>query len=218
MPFPIKSENHSSTVLDLIHSDVCGPMQIKTASGKRYLLTFIDDFSRCTTIYLIKEKLEVFQKFKEFHRLMQNQFGKSIKSLRTDREGKYLSNVFINYLNENGIKFRRIASFSSQQNGIVERKNRTLIEMARCMLLDAKMDLSFWGEAVTMANFVQNRLPWKNVNKTLFEYWYNRKPIYINLKRFGVDCYIKIPDENRRKLNPKAQKGILLDVDMESKA
>lgn len=90
--------------------------------------------------------------------------------------------------------------------------------MARCMLLDAKMYLSFWGEAVTTANFVQNRLPWKNVNKTPFEYWYNRKPIYTNLKRFGADCYVKISDENRRKLNPKIQKGILLGVDMESKA
>lgn len=83
MPFPMKSENRSSAVLDLIHNDVCGSMQTKTASGKRYLLTFIDDFSRYTTIYLIKKKSEIFQKFKEFHRLMQNQFDKNIKSLRT---------------------------------------------------------------------------------------------------------------------------------------
>lgn len=85
MPFPKDSKNRSIAVLDLIHSDICGPMQTRTPSGNRYLLTFIDDFSRYTTIYLIKEKSETFQKFKEFHQLVQNQFGKKIKSLHTDR-------------------------------------------------------------------------------------------------------------------------------------
>lgn len=128
VPFPKESLNRLSAVLDLIHSDVC-PMQTKTASGY-YLLTFIDNFSRYTT-YLIKGKSEVFQKFKEFHRLVQNQFGRNIKSLRTDRGGEYLSKAFINYLNENGIKFQRTEPYSPQHNDIAERKNRTLIEIAQ---------------------------------------------------------------------------------------
>lgn len=190
-PFPNESQNRSSAVLDLIHSDVCGPMQTKTASGYRYMLTFIDDFSRYTKIYLLKEKSEVFQKFKEFHQLVQNQFDKKIKSLRTDRGGEYLGNAFVDYLNKNGIKSQRTAPHSPQQNGVAERKNRTLIEMARCMLFDANMEFSFWGEAVMMANFLQNRLPWKNVDKTPFEHWYGRKPIYTNLRRSAQNATLK---------------------------
>lgn len=200
LKFPKESENRSTNVLDLIHSDICGPMQTKTPSGKRYLLTFIDDFSRFTTIYLLKEKSEAFQKFKEFHELVQNQFGRKIKMIRTDRGGEYLNTAFISYLNENGIKMQRTAPYSPAQNGVAERKNRTLIEMARCMLTDADLEFIFWGEAVTTANFIHNRLAWKNITKTPYEHWYNKKPVYTNLKRFGANCFVKVPDEHRRKI------------------
>lgn len=184
-----ESENRSTNTLNLIHSDICGPMQTKTPSGKRYLLTFIDDFSRFTTIYLLKEKSEAFQKFKDFHELVQNEFGRRIKAIRTDRGGEYLNTEFINYLNKNSIKIQRTAPYSPAQNGVAERKNRTLIEIARCMLTDANLELSFWGEAVTTANFIQNRLIWKNVAKTPYELWNNKKPIYTNLRRFGASLF-----------------------------
>lgn len=217
-PFPKSSKSKSFKILDLVHSDICGPMQTPTAAGKRYILTFIDDFSRFTTIYLLKEKSEAFKCFKEFRELTRNRFNTTIKRLWTDRGGEYMCTQFVDYLKANGIGIERTAPYSPAQNGIAERKNRTLIEMARCMLIDAGLEYRFWGEAVTTANFLQNRLPWKNAPSTPFQLWHGCKPIYTNLKRFGASCFIKIPDQHRRKLDCKADKGIVMGFDLESKA
>ena len=102
--------------------------------GARYFLTFIDDFSRFTFVYLIKEKSEVIDKFKDFLHFVKNQYGKSIKVLRSDNGGEYVSNEFSNLLRNNGIKHETTIPYTPEQNGVAERKNRSLQEMANCML------------------------------------------------------------------------------------
>lgn len=218
LPFPKESKYRSIENLQLIHSDLCGPMQTTTPSGKRYVLTFIDDFSRFTTIYLLKEKSETFQKFKEFYETTANKFGHKIKCLRSDRGGEYIDKNFVDYLNMKGVTIQRTAPYSPQQNGVAERKNRTLIEMTRCMLLDAGLENKFWGEAVMTANNLQNLLPWKSINGTPFEIWHGRKPFYGNLRRFGSKCFVRIQDYKRRKLDPKAEEAIFIGFDLQSKA
>lgn len=193
-------------------------MQTLTPSGKRYVLTFVDDFSRYTTIYLLANKSETFAKFKEYYELTKNMFNKSIKMIRTDRGGEYESNEFKQFLQNNGIKYQRTAAYSPQQNGVSERKNRTLVEITRCLLFDSEMTNTFWGEAIHTANFLQNVMVWKHANKTPFELWTGRKPIYSNLRRFGAKCYVKIHDELRRKLDKKAVDATLLGFDRVSKA
>lgn len=215
---PKESLTRSNAILDLIHSDICGPFKTATPSGKRWLLTFIDDYSRYTTIYLLNKKSEAFEKFKEFKELMQTQFEKKIKCIRTDRGGEYMGNLFLNYLAKEGIDQDRTAPYSSFQNGVAERKNRYLVEMTNCMLLDADVAPSFWGEAMHHANFTQNILPSRSVDKTPHELWHGRIPINSYLRRFGAKCYVHVPDVNRTKSDPKADDGIFMGFDMHSKA
>lgn len=216
--FPQKSLNRTQKVLDLVHSDVCGPMQTETPSGKRYILTFIDDFSRFTIIYLLKNKFEVFSKFKEYVELCITMFGRKPRVLRSDRGGEYMSNEYINYLDQQGIQYQRTVAYTPQQNGVAERKNRTLVEMARCMLIDAKLEKYFWGEAVMMAKYVQNRLPGKEIDKTPFENWFGRKPTFSHFKQFGAKCFTFVQPEHRRKLDSKASEAVLVGYDEISKA
>lgn len=216
--FPKQSENRAKAVLDLIHSDVCGPMSTATPSGKRYILTFIDDFSRFSTTYLLKEKSEVFGKFKEFFEWTKNQFGKQIKAMRHDNGGEYIGNEFEIFVKQHGIVSQRTAPYTPQQNGVAERKNRTLIEMGKCMLFDANLERRFWGEATMTANFIQNLLPWKSVPKTPYELWFGKQPNYADLHRFGDECFVFVPKEKRKKLDEKAIAAIFVGYDQASKA
>ena len=108
--------------LILVHRDVCGPMETKTVGGKRYLATFIDDYSRYTFTYLLEKKSEVLQKFKEFVALASNNFGQKLCILRTDNGGEYVGKEMEEYLKEEGIEHKLTVSYTPQQNGVAERK------------------------------------------------------------------------------------------------
>lgn len=216
--FPKESKSKSNAVLDLVHTDICGPMQTVSPSGKRYILTFIDDISRYTVIFLLENKSAVLSKFKEYVELGKTKFGKKVKCIRSDRGGEYLSNDFKKYLAKEGITNQCTAPYTPQQNGVAERKNRTLIEMARCMLLDSQCEKKFWGEAVNMANYVQNRIPTRGINKTPFEIWNGVKPNIGYFRMFGAKCYVHIPCQKRKKLDSTGIAGILMGYDSSSKA
>ncbi|KAK8621634.1 hypothetical protein V6N13_081067 [Hibiscus sabdariffa] len=126
-PFTGKGER-GSDLLGLIHSDVCGPMNTQARGGFQYFITFTDDFSRYGYIYLMRHKSEALEKFKEFKNEVQNQHGKSIKALRSDRGGEYLSQVFDELLKECGIVPQLTPPGTPQWNGVSERRNRTLLD------------------------------------------------------------------------------------------
>ena len=132
-PFTGKGER-ASGVLDLIHSDVCGPMTTHARGGFSYFITFIDDFSRYGYMYLMKYKSEAFEKFKEFRQEVEKQLGKSIKILRSDRGGEYLSLEFQGYLRDNGILSQWTPPYTPQYNGVSERRNRTLLDMVQSII------------------------------------------------------------------------------------
>lgn len=205
LSFPKESFTRANENLDLIHSDLCGPMSIITPSGNRYVLTLIDDYSRYTTVYFLKKKSEVNEKFRHFCAEVENKFGRKIKTIRTDNGGEYTSNKFEDYLKDMGICHHKSAPYSPQQNGIAERKNRSLMEMARCMILDANMPKLYWAEAVNTANYLYNRLPTNACAKTPYELWNGVKPDLSKLKIFGSKAYSKLPDEKRKKLDDKAK-------------
>lgn len=206
LPFPKKSLSESSGILDLVHTDLCGPMQTITPGGKRYILTFIDDFSRYTVVYFLKNKHEVVDHLRSYAELVKTQFGKSIKSIRSDRGGEYMGKESCAFLRNRGIIHQLTVPYTPQQNGVAERKNRSLTEMARCMLFGANLNNKFWAEAVHTACYLQNRLPTKGntSSKTPFEIWYSKVPSLSNLKMFGCTAYAKVPDAVRRKLDEKA--------------
>jgi hypothetical protein len=133
--FP-SSDNKVAGILDLIHTDVCGPMSSASLNGFLYYVTFIDDFSRKSWIFFMKTKGRVFQRFQEFKALVENQTRKKIKVLRSDNGGEYTSNEFNDFCAREGIKREVIVPYNPQQNGVVERKNRAIVGVARAMLHD----------------------------------------------------------------------------------
>lgn len=217
LPFA-KSISKSVGVLDLIHTDVCGPMQTTSMGGKRYILTFIDDFSRYTVIYLLKEKSEVEAKLREYVAMVENKFAKKPIVLRSDRGGEYTGDKVTTFLKSKGIQIQYTAPYTPQQNGVAERKNRTLVEMARCMLEDASLPYVFWAEAVCTANYLQNRLPSRSIETTPFEAWNKRKPALKHCVPFGAKCFVHVPCEKRRKLDNTAIEMIFVGYDENSKA
>jgi hypothetical protein len=204
---PFRSgEIKSSEILDLVHSDVCGPMQTKSLGGSYYFITFIDDFSRCVRVYTMKKKDEAFDKFREYEALMRNHTGKKIRTLRTDGGGEYTSSKFENFLKQKGIRHEICSPYSPQQNGVAERMNRTLMEAARSMLINARLSKMFWAEAVTTAAYIRNRTLTSSTGVTPYERWHGRKPDVSHLKVFGCVAHALLFDHERRKLDPKTKK------------
>ncbi|KAI5336607.1 hypothetical protein L3X38_015875 [Prunus dulcis] len=205
--------------LELVHSDVCGPMNTTSTGGNRYFLTFIDDYSRKTWVYFLKYKSEVFDYFKVFKALAEKQSGFALKTLRSDQGGEFSSNVFENFLKENGIKHQFTARYTPQQNGVAERKNRTIMELARSMLKAKAMPNRFWAEAVACAVYLLNHASSNSVEgKTPQEAWSGLKPCISHLRIFGSIAYSHIPDETRRKLDDKSEKCILVGYSEKAKA
>ena len=132
-PFSAKGER-SKELLQLVHSDVCGPLSVQARGGYEYFITFTDDYSRYGYIYLMHKKYETFGKFKEFMAEVEKQLGKSLKTLRSDQGGEYLDTEFKDHLLEHGILSQLTAPGTPQQNGVAERRNRTLIYMVRSMM------------------------------------------------------------------------------------
>ena len=204
-PFPKKSHHKRSKPLELIHSDVCGPMSVPSVGGSRFFVTFIDDFSRYTYVYIIKHKSEVLEKFQEFVKQTENLTGLRVKSLRSDNESEYESKAFKEYCKSKGIMKEDTIPYTPQQNGIAERANRTIMETVRSMLYHAHLPLSFWGEAVSTAVYLKNRSPTSCLKDiTPFECWFNKRPDVSNIKVFGCKVYVHVPDQKRRKLDKKS--------------
>ena len=133
--FP-KINSNAKGILDLIHSDICGPMQTTSLSGYSYYSSFIDDYSRKTWIYFLKKKDEVFEIFKEFKSLVENLSKKKTKILRSDNGGEFTLNEFNDFCKEAGIKRELTIPHNPQQNGVVERKNIYITEDMEAMIHD----------------------------------------------------------------------------------
>lgn len=218
IPFPKMSKNKTQSILELVHTDVCGPMQTATPSNNRYILTIIDDYSRYAEVHLLKEKSDVCIKLTQFITRMETKYNKRLKIIRSDRGGKYTSKELKEFLKAKGIETQYTAAYSPQQNGVAERKNRYLMEMARCMLIDANLPNIYWGEAVITANYLQNRLPTTATGETPYGRWYSRKPDLKNIHIFGSRAYIQVPDQHRRKLNNKAEELLFVGYSEDTKA
>ena len=136
-------------------------MRTPSHENNRYFILFIDDFSRMTWVYFLKEKSEVFGVFKKFKALAENQSGKRIKVLRSDRGKEYTSREFERFCEDEGIERQLTVAYSPQQNGVSERKNRIVMEMARSMLKEKGLPNTFWAEAVYTAVYILNRCPTK---------------------------------------------------------
>ena len=141
--FPQQAKFLSTRPLELIHGDLCGPINPITPGGNRYIFLLVDDYSRFMWFYLLKNKSDAFEAFKKFRVLVEKNSEKGITTFRTDRGGEFLSKEFLQYCEEAGITRQFTAPYSPQQNGVVERRNRTMIEMARSLLKERNLPINF---------------------------------------------------------------------------
>lgn len=209
LPFPAKSNSRSNELLGLIHTDVCGPMQSTSINGLRYFVTFIDDYTRKTFVYFLKTKDEVFEKFKIFQVLVEKETGRKIKVIRSDNGGEYISACFQKYLQSCGIRHQTTIPHCSEQNGVAERANRTIMDKARCMLQNAGLEKQYWAEAANTAVYLKNHSPSKAVmGTTPEEKWTSKKVNVSHLRTFGCIAYAMV--DNMRKLDARSKKYIFV--------
>lgn len=211
-PFNV-STTRAKGILDLIHTDLAGPMETKSICGARYMLTFTDDFSRKTFLYFLGEKSKTLSAFIEFKNLIENETDRKIKTLRSDNGTEYMSNEFAIFLKKHGIAHQRTRTYTPEQNGVAERANRT-IEKGRCMIFDAKLPIKFWAEACNMAAYLMNRTPRILLeNKTPEEMWSGTAPDVSHLKNFGSKVMVHTPKEKRKKWTSKATEMLFVKFD-----
>jgi transposase InsO family protein len=172
--------------LQLVHSDVFGPMSVPSLGKYTYYVSFIDDFSRNTWIYFLRKKSEVFDRFKEFKALVENQIEKRIKVMRTYNGGELCGNEFKEFCKKCDIARQNTTPYTPQYNGVAERMNMTLLEKVRCMLSGVGLGQEFWAEAVGTACYLVNKSPSSALDdNTPQEVWTGKKPSLTHLKVFG---------------------------------
>ena len=165
-------------------------LNAKSLGGAEYFLTFIDDKTRFTWVYLLKRKDEVFQRFVEWKAMVENSGGGKLKVLRSDNGGEYMAKRFQEYLKAEGVRHEVTVPKTSQKNGVAECLNRTLMEMVRTMLIESKLDQRFWGEAMSTAVYLRNRSSIKAViGMTPHEALYGEKPNMRHLRALGCASY-----------------------------
>lgn len=217
LPFPENAK--SKNLLEVIHSDVWGPFNVQSPGGAKYYVTFIDGYSRYCKIYFMKHKSEVLEKFKIYKVEVENEHDKKIKYLQSDNGTEYCNQEFDNYLKKCGIQRRFSAPYTPQQNGLAERKNRTLLDKARCLIIQAKLPLMFWAEAINTANYLQNRCPSRVLDgRTPFELWLGREPSARHLHVFGSKAFVLNKKPNRGKFTPRTTEGIFMGYSETSRA
>ena len=208
----------STHKLEIIHSDLCGPMRTESQGKSKYFVTFIDDYSRWCEVRFLTKKSDLLNAFKEFKNLVGKQTGAKVKSLQSDNGKEYCNKEFDAYLKEHGIKRRLTVPYTPQQNGVAERKNRTLVEMARCMILQSGVAPSFWAEAIATANFLRNRCTTKALNGSIpYEAWTGSRVRLNFLQTFGCKVYALDKSPSKDKFAPRGKEGIFVDTQMKQK-
>jgi transposase InsO family protein len=216
--FKSKSSTSTEKLLQLVHMDLCGPSRQECIGKENYFMLIIDDYSRITWVAFLKEKAKTFEKFKKFKALAENQIGKRLKEVRSDRGGEFMSSDFKEFCDKHGIKREYTIPRTPQQNGVVERQNRTMQQMARSMKNEKNIGQTYWVEEIHTSFHVLNKSHLRpQSNKTPYELWYGRPASIKHFKVFGSKCYIKNNDENLGKYDDRVDEGIFLGYATNSK-
>lgn len=206
----------STKPFHLIHSDVWGPSRTSTSTGHRWFVTFIDDHTRITWVYLLKEKSDVSSVFIKFYNMITTQFDTKIQIFRSDNGREFFNKTLGTFFDLKGIVHQSSCSQTPQQNGIAERKNRHLLETARSLLYTTHVPSFLWGEAILHSAYLINRLPSRVLKfqtpVQVFQEHYPTSKLLTNipLKIFGCLVFVHNQNPSKSKLDPRAHKGIFL--------
>ena len=197
--------------LELVHTDVWGPSPVSSLAGSLYYVTFIDDSTRKLWVYFLKKKSEVFDTFRKWKAMVENETGLKIKRVRSDNGGEYRDKRFREFCANNGIKMEKTVPMTPQQNGVAVRMNRTLNERARSMRIHAGLPKMFWAEAVNTAAYLINRGPSIPLDgKIPKEVWSGKEVNLSHLRVFGCISYVQIDSAERSKLDAKSNKCVFV--------
>ena len=187
LPFPSSSIS-THAPFELLHCDVLGPHKVPTHTGARFFLTIVDDFTRCTWVFLMQHKSETHKLLQTFITFAQTQFHALIKIIRVDNGSEFFP--IKSFLQSQGIECQNTCIYTPQQNGVVERKHRHILVVARALLFQSHLPITFWGECVLTAVYLIKRISSPLLSsKSPFEMLYNRPPSLNHLKVFGCLCY-----------------------------
>ncbi|GJR05334.1 putative ribonuclease H-like domain-containing protein [Tanacetum coccineum] len=204
-PHKPKSKDTNQEKLYLLHMDLCGPMRVASVNGKKYILVIVDDYSRFTWVKFLRSKDEAPYFIIKFLKMIQVRLQVTVRRIRTDNGTEFVNQTLREYYEKIGISHETYVARSPQQNGVVERRNHTLIEAARTMLIYAKAPLFLWAEAVATACYTQNRSIIRlRHDKTPYELLHDKPPDLSFFHVFGALCYPTNDSENLGKLQPKA--------------
>ncbi|GJV33834.1 retrovirus-related pol polyprotein from transposon TNT 1-94 [Tanacetum coccineum] len=185
-----KLKNTNLEVLNTLHMDLCGPMRVQTINGKKYILVIVDDYSRFTWVKFLRSKDETPAVVIKFLKQIQVGLNKTVRYVRTDNGTEFVNKDLTDYYERVGIFHQKTVPRTPQQNGVVERRNRTLVEAARTMLIFSKAPMFLWAEAVATACYTQNRsLIHTRHDKTPYELVHDKKPDLTFFRVFGALCY-----------------------------
>jgi transposase InsO family protein len=203
----------------MLHMDLCGPMRVESINGKKYILVIVDDYSRYTWVKFLRSKDEAPGTIITFLKRIQVLLQAPVRIVRTDNGTEFTNQELRTYFEDVGITHQTSSVRTPQQNGVVERRNRTLVEAARTMLIFSCAPLFLWADAVATACFTQNRsLVHPRFNKTPYELVNNRKPDISYLHVFGALCYPTNDREDLGKLKAKGDIGIFIGYSENSRA
>ena len=181
---------------------MCGPVNVASLTGKKYMITFTNDKTRRSDVMYMTQKSQALECFKEYQAMVEGPIGEQIRILYTDRGGEYVGKVFKRYLMSQQIDHEETDAESPEQNGVAERLNRTVMDKARAMVAHMGLCMGFWAEAVNPANYLRNRSPCQSLKGhiTPLEAWHGKKPDIAHLCTFGCIAYARVPDRKRTKL------------------
>jgi hypothetical protein len=217
--FPkIRSSPRAEKAGIFLHVDVCRPMHQESFDKSRYFVLFKDDYSGYCIVYCIRNKFDVFERFKGLCALVIQQIGNCVQKIHSDRGGEFMGTEFIQFLASSGIRHELTNPHTLEQNGSAERENRTLMECVYTMIHSKNLNLALWREAIQTATYLLNRIGSRtHSHKTPYELWFGDIPSVDHLQVFGCNAYAHIPKANRRKLDPKSIKTIFMGYCIETK-
>ncbi|KAG7585301.1 Reverse transcriptase RNA-dependent DNA polymerase [Arabidopsis thaliana x Arabidopsis arenosa] len=203
------SENNiCNSTFELLHIDIWGPFSVETVEGFKYFLTIVDDHSRATWIYLLKNKNDVLKIFPAFITQVENQYQTKVKGIRSDN-AKELQ--FTQFYQDHGIVSYHSCPETPEQNSVVERKHQHILNVARALFFESKVPLSYWGDCILTAVFLINRTPSQVLsNKTPYEVLTGKPPDYTRIRTFGCLCYASTSPKQRHKFQPRSRACVFL--------
>ena len=218
-PFKVNQEKRIYGVFEMLHFDICGPMEVESIGGSKYLLLIVDDASGSLKGFCLRNKSDSEDLLKKFIVQVGNQFGKTVQFVRHDGAKEFATNSLKQFYAERGIEQQVTVPYAHQTNGTAERSIRSIVTIGRSMLHHAGLDKSFWAEAAMTAIYIKNRLPSPKIEaKTPYQVVNKVTPNVKHMRVFGCLAYVLTPREKRLKWDPKARPGIFMGYEESSKA